>query len=472
MLTTRTMAIVICLGGALASGTLAKDETRLDQLRTIYETSMAKCEEEHRQRIENWPREYTAAVAAAQSRVQKAGDLNGWSATNEELIRFRGDQNITDGDIANAPRMIQQLQQEFKKRREMVDIDRAKKIVDLNEKYIGYLSSLQKSLTQGGEIDQAFAVRSEITRIGASDRVTSAKFSLADHEASNPDPAPVISSPVVSPPPEPHPQPVAVQNDVVVTSSGIRVYPAGDTPPRKSGETYARKSLSRSTHSPIARAVYVSAYEHTQVSTKELGDLHTVTTTDLSVRLTVRAAHQKDSLERARVYVQFFGKDAGSLSARAEPAVGELRAVELPVLDAESIYLDFPAVSQESIRHGRHTRGRKHYGYIVSVFSSEGKLLYQGSSVSGLRSLAVADMPSFSDVDQLEDHGQDRNIRERRRDVPRLLKHSDTPIDAARREFFRALTAHRANPQNAALKVEYREALKKFEILREQAKNE
>jgi len=443
---------------------IAQDETRLDQLRTIYETSMAKCEEEHRQRVENWPKEYAAAVAALQSRVQKAGDLNGWSATNEELIRFRTDPNITDEDIANAPQIIQQLQQEFKKRREMYDVERAKKIVDLNEKYVSYLSSLQKSLTQGGQIDQAFAVRSEISKVGTSDRVAAAKFSLADHEASSPAAPPVSPAPVVTAPNKP--QPVAAQQDVVVTASGIHVYPAGDTPPRKSGETYARKSLTRSTHSPMTRAVYVSAYERTQVSTKELGDLHTMTTSDLSVRLTVRAASEKDSLQRVRIYVQFFGKDAGSLSTRSEPAVGELRAVELPALKTDAIYLDFPAVSQESIRHRRHTRGRKHYGYVVSVFSSEGKLLYQGASVSGLRSLAVADMPSFSDVDQLEEQQHDTGRQETRHDVPRFLKRSDAPMDAVRREFFHALNAHRANPQDVELKVKYHEALKKFEMLR------
>ncbi|MBC8453477.1 hypothetical protein H8D64_00300 [PVC group bacterium] len=202
-------------------------------------------------------------------------------------------------------------------------------------------------------------------------------------------------------------------------------------------------------------------------------DGHSKTVTDASsVRLSVRLRSNENKEENLRIYVQHYQKPANARLKRIDPSPLDAKGVELSVLDNEAIYLDFPEVTAKVVQQHRHVSGNKLYGFIVSIYDKNGEILYQASPVSSLRNIAKPQEPAFSGMDL---RGAEANFVENNNNKPEnelpqaAIRISEGPLSDARKRFFRALNAHRANPQNQKLKDEYDEALKAFHHARANA---
>jgi len=451
----------------LGASSFAQEGAKLAQLRSIYEDSLAKCEWQYKEGVGDWPASYAKAIATLQAKMQRAGNLDGWSATNKELTRFKEESRITDDIIEKSPAMIRGIQRDYKNRRESYDVDRCKSIISLKDKYVARLSSLQKSLTRAGKIDEAFSVRSEIERVRKSEVVTAAEFMLADYEAARPDAGRenVIAESEPADHDDEEDEPVK-QTGTVVTSGGITVYPAGALPPADTKRVYRRRSLRTSPHSPPTRSVSVGTWEMTGKKTERNGS-QTITLDDSFVRLSLRTTRSGLREENVRIYLQHYTKPAGAPSKKIRPSPASVKSVELPFLDNDTVYLDFPKVTAKSVRiAGRRVTGNKHYGFIVSVYDKNGGILYQGTPVSQLRDFAGAQAPGFSSVDVVRSPAARGKTGPADFTPPPEIEINEGPLAAARREFFRALNAHRANPQDQEIKKAYDLACKEFHRVR------
>lgn len=142
-----------------------------DQLATLrdqYDESLEAIETAHTQQVDAWPDTYVAALQSLMQKLQKAGDFEGWEATNSELERFDVDRDLDEGDIVETPEALLELQQEQLDALSEIDATRTDKIAALNQQHLDRLTALQKRLTMQGLMEEAGSVNAEIKRIRSS----------------------------------------------------------------------------------------------------------------------------------------------------------------------------------------------------------------------------------------------------------------------------------------------------------------
>jgi hypothetical protein len=382
-----TAALLCSVSVACAQKT---GQNKLSSLRDIYETRLAKINENHETRTASWPGEYAAALRALQKARQVAGDLDGWTVVNSELKRFEKARALTRDDIVNSPAELAELQ---RRQVETVAASRAecgKEVLSLTEKYTSHLLGMQKQLTRAGNMEEALAAREEIQRTKALPVVTAAEFEAALRSAETPAKVPV-------PPPD-RPKAAAPETwqpkGPISTEGGAVLYGPGLKPPTIPGTVFRHTSLTPTTHSPLGSRVSAKLWVASQNAPDD-------SYSGPGKRFYTRARFvatggktQEDITAVMQVYVKHRKqKYSYGSSGKIVPTVASVFRADIPRLDKAYVHLDSPRLPRKS-RYGSSLEsswyGKEFYGVVLSVVSSEGKLLYQGASASGLKDIANA----------------------------------------------------------------------------------
>jgi len=132
--------------------------------------------------VSNWRPTYLNDLRALQVKLQKEGDLDGWTDIKAEMTRFQQEESITASDLS-ARQDVAALQAKYIDAPGQAALDKSRKVIALSDKYLAKLASLQTDLTKQGKIDEALLVNEETKRVKASPEVSAARFDVEEHEA-------------------------------------------------------------------------------------------------------------------------------------------------------------------------------------------------------------------------------------------------------------------------------------------------
>lgn len=220
------------------------------------------------------------------------------------------------------------------------------------------------------------------------------------------------------------------------TEDGSVIYAPGLPPERDSSLVLKRSSLSRSPLMRVGSKVGVSVWEGTRTRGNFL-------------RLMLRTGQSGLELQDLYVVVECFGQNPStSRTAHVTPHRSLVRIIKLDGLSTASQYMDLsPMAAAESHEgfHGdsyNHTyrSGTEYYGAIISAFSSEGDLLYQGATKPQLGQRAQAKCPHLRLVRAEEEEQRLHESYE----AAKQARTKDRDDPAAKAAYDRARDEHRA----------------------------
>ncbi|MDD4872520.1 MAG: hypothetical protein PHR77_18375 [Kiritimatiellae bacterium] len=442
-------------------------------LRTIFDENLSVIDKEYNDIARTWPDNYAKELDVLQKKMQKAGDLEGWQDVNRESKRFNTEKTLPASAITTISNDLQVLQKRYHVSSSGIDTEKSRKIVSLTEKYVSRLSSIQKSLTMAGKIDDAILVNAEIKKVKSLAKVSAAEFALMAMEAEKAQEQKVAATitadstkteelsgktgapdnmaggnPANPKTADAHPSP---------EDAGPKIYD-GQIPPVIQGINFKSVQLSGTERMRVVKKVTANAMIGKKSATSislsggtYFGAHERTGSSQNFIRLNVKASNVSYVLEGLKIAVQIFckdtsGKGGGARELRTDVARlpkiegGKQICVELPpvvTISSSSRYRGYDYGTASNI-------GQEFYGIVVSIFDDTGALAYQGASSDALEKMGIAEMPK-------EKPAQD--IRER--------------FEAARDAYHKARAAFNASPNNEILRDAYLAAGKEFTAVRE-----
>jgi hypothetical protein len=405
---TTLVASVLLPSALLAQGSGKDKAPDLGRYKRVYEVSLASIEKKYADKQKAVPKQYLAALQALRKTMQNKGDLEGWKAVSTEVKRFAADRKIKAPESVEMPEELLVLRKKYAGLPTEHRIDRNKEILLLAKQYTQRLTKLQTQYTKAGKMQIALAVNAELKRVQSSAEVSAAEFELADIEAGKKQEAkpgdregPQDETAQAAPPPDATPE----------APDGVKLYAPGPKPSAEASRGFRRLSLYPSGNaSPLRKiSVYAHVAERTEFSAarkKNIPRTH--------IRLTVRSTSAR--FEGGTLVVQAFGSlassrvsrpgwnsgptrlEGGSAKPSRPPELMETQRIPLPSIGQQDTCIDCRALPDDrAIRRNPFWgtvfdpwKGREFYGAVVSVYSGDGSLAYQGASPLALKSLAPA----------------------------------------------------------------------------------
>jgi hypothetical protein len=390
------MILLTCLVPLLSP---AQDE--LTAARDTYDEALSKIETESGRKLKTWPAQYTKALQSLQQKMQSSGDLDGWTTVNGELERFKSEKTIKKSNIVSEPAELASLQSSYREAVDKVSSEKNEGICRLVEVYVTRLETMKKSLTVGGKIDEALAVNAEIDRVKSSPAATEAEFAMAEYDASRGE---VGTEEEGGGAPKEKVESSAIP-EVDLPKNLSSLAKTGDADVNRSkvapdlGLQFKKQTLRPTKVGRHKRWANVKAYlTDRKVSSRSVGRYSSRSSgTEYLVRLTLRTGKSTDVFDDVTVVVQYFAKSAAKGSGKITPRQLTVHCASIGQLDSNYVHVDFPGVSTHKYRY-RYSRrytysaGDKFYGFVVSIFSGENKLLYQGTTASSLEDIGLGVM--------------------------------------------------------------------------------
>ena len=357
---------------------LAAAPVRADDARSIYNRELLKLDTAHDKNLSTWKQAYAHDLQALQEESQAAADTHAALAARDELGRFKKEQDLPDRDAPETADGIVALRTRFRDEIGRQTYRHARDILALTKKYTGHLRQQQGTLTRAGKLDDAAALGTPIEEAGKHPRVTAAQFVVDEYESRQPTP----------------PQETGTAGEVKPSARQastldprFAVY-EGRPPPTAAQGHYRTVSL-RPTGNVGLRA---------QVSARLSLSSHAPgTVAENRVRLGLRTKKTNIELINPIIYVHYFSKDTHVRSGKIQPHSFHIESLQLPSLQAAVTTVDFPDVigvsSRSSYRYYRSynpsSRSYEFYGVVVSIFTADGTLTFQGISSPSLADHAL-----------------------------------------------------------------------------------
>jgi hypothetical protein len=358
----------------------------------------------------NWVSNYVVSLKELQSKLQKAGDLEGWTEAKNELDRISAAPDAEPGipaDALSSVDVVLAVQKKFRDVPAQLVLDKNQKIVALSKKYLAGLTAMQTDLTKQGKMDEALVVNAEIKRVKGCPEVVAAESELTNNET---DPAseeksPPISvtppSPVGKNPAENPPEPFREEGDV-------KIY-TGKAPASSEG-TFKPMRLIPTSASGVRRRVNVSAWMTSD--SNESGSSYSgyygssrssSGSTSSRVRVGLKPVAAGSALSNIIVVVEYYCKDVKTSSGKIAPSKTLFRRNTVPRVDVQGVCIDYPEASlykttyKSTYYYGsgyKYKSGQEFYGIVISVYEGEKTLIFQAVSAGSLVDLAPKDLPS------------------------------------------------------------------------------
>jgi hypothetical protein len=427
-LKTHSIAILLLLAASICfaqtRSSAAEKPVDLKALQDTYSKAIQKTEGDSASAAQSLPANYIKELQKLQQTAQKAGDLDGFTAANHELERFKTEQTVPDQPDASAPDALKKLQTQYKTAVAKNDLDKNRKIVSITKQYLENLTSLQTGLTKSGNVNEALSVNAEIKRVKDDSKFTSAQFALAAAETDK-QPAVTDNQPSDKQPPADQAKKTVTAEKSDKTAKAkttdnsgkpaaidpdARIYD-GKPFPDAGGLNYKNELLYGSDHINGAPKISITASLATENNMQKSststywGAVGRVKRGSMGydIRLTLKSAVKTFSVDNPTLVVQYFSKDVVS-TGKSNPKLIESKKVALPTIDStRTVGVDLPPVSlkSESYRYndawygtyGSSASGSELYGFIVSIFDSSGALVAQSGSNNTLKKLGVDQVP-------------------------------------------------------------------------------
>ncbi|NQT91995.1 MAG: hypothetical protein HQ559_04475 [Lentisphaerae bacterium] len=160
-------------------------------MRALYRKEISVVETQYRQNLEKAPKRHIGNLKILENRFLDAGALSPYRAVEQERERFMQDSATESITLVDSPDALRDLQVMYLKGYHEMKMERSRAIVDLTQKYLRRLATLQKTLTRRREISEAEKVLEERERVSESGLFAEAKRTLAGDKPSLPDTSPI-----------------------------------------------------------------------------------------------------------------------------------------------------------------------------------------------------------------------------------------------------------------------------------------
>jgi len=353
---------------ALAQAVTLDAAAGLPALKRQYEAAIKEALQRGRENFQVAQQKYLTALESLEGDLQDAGQLQGLIALREEKRRFAQDNDIPKNAIVGEPDGLRQLQTASRNRIQADRREQAQQVVAVGAKYMRELAALQKTLAAKNDAAAVAEVLAEKDALLDNNVVREALVVMrsvkggGDAEVSNAS------------------ETVATTKSAVVETSKYRFYTPGKEP------AIASQSI-RQIHlvSPNAEQTANSVNFQFGISVYQRpieGDKKNFA---VIPRLTL-TAKGKDVPADSKLVVDYFSHGAGATSGYKKETtetipqnkIGRGMAI---IMDAAGI-----AMPVTPPRQGKKTEKaeKEFYGVVVSLYSHEGKLLFQQCSPSAL----------------------------------------------------------------------------------------
>ena len=353
---------------------------------------------------------YVAALKELQTKLQKAGNLDGWTDVKNELDRMNVDPNAdprSPADARSSGEALLALQTKFRDSLAQLALDKNQKIVALSQKYIASLTALQMDLTKQGKMDEALVVNTEIKRVKGSPEVMTAEFELPDTgakpvpEGKETPPKVNAPAPVGKAPEEKAPEPFRKEGDVKTYVGKAPTLPNEAFKPLRLTQTPAmgvRRKLNVlaliSSDSDESGSSSVGSYGSSKSSSGS---------TSSRVRVNIKTVATGSVLSNLIVVVEYYSKDVKATTGKIATEKILFRRSTIPRMEGQGVWIDYPEASvykstySSSSTYGssyNSKSGREFYGIVLSVFEADKTLIFQAVTAPALVDHAPAALPS------------------------------------------------------------------------------
>ncbi|MFT5123163.1 MAG: hypothetical protein ACI97B_001795 [Verrucomicrobiales bacterium] len=137
----------------------------LEEYRAVFDRSEQGITEMFQIKVGEMLGHYRNALAALESSLKQAGDVDGVLAVKRELERVTNIDALPEGPDAQAPAALQQLQMQAQSGMEGYSADRDAELAALLVKYLKPLESLKKKWLIEDQLEKAHAVNDEVKRV-------------------------------------------------------------------------------------------------------------------------------------------------------------------------------------------------------------------------------------------------------------------------------------------------------------------
>jgi len=190
---TAPLSALLMLGFAVLLGSSAAakvgDPYELRQLRELYEEQLGKLRRQYTIDTAKAPERHISAMLDLEKQYQMSGDLRSLIAVRDERKRFTSSPSISDMVLAERPDKLRALQMQYIQAHEERKRNLARNTLDLSQKYVRRLQTLEKDLTKKGRIEDALKIMEEAERIKTSEEVATARAQASGSSQRVPEPA-------------------------------------------------------------------------------------------------------------------------------------------------------------------------------------------------------------------------------------------------------------------------------------------
>ncbi len=367
-------------------------EERSVQLKTVFDKHLVEIHAEGSNRVVAVHGQYLQALVGLQKRIRAQGDLAGVKAVTAERKRFAESNAAHDAPDEIENDDLRKLAGQLEKALKQSEHARCSKIVELAAKYKAALEQAVAAQVRAGEMEAANRLDACIGALAQLPTVTAAQFYL-EMEAAPPD-APGGDSGATgetatagnaseagsaaaqaAPPPA----------DNQVKGDG-KIYP-GRNAPRVAGVVFRRQSLANTGHVGLSDATASATLElATDNNASRSSSGYTTYGNEAhKLRAYLRPRQSGSTLKDLHALVQVYARPAGKNMGRTiTPRQHALMVLPVPELNSQGVTCAFTPVAIRKSSSRSYSRGSEYYGTLLSIFDSEGKMLYQGATKPNL----------------------------------------------------------------------------------------
>lgn len=170
---------ILCLDAFPTAPCRAETLADMYEAKRLYENELQKREQERRATQQEMPRKYVEALQRLERSFQISGELKPLLAVRDERERFEAEPDLARMTVLETPAKLEALQKRILVEYRETGLNKARAVLDLNQKYVQHLETLQKELTRQNKIDDAMEVMAECERAKGAPEVKRARFLLA-----------------------------------------------------------------------------------------------------------------------------------------------------------------------------------------------------------------------------------------------------------------------------------------------------
>ena len=178
--------LILTFALSVAASTAIAAEPTLESLQQVYKNQVEVIKTQHSKATGRIIDDYGDDLDRAIEVLKREGDPDKALAGIAEKKRFEAENTVPSGTNEKLPIIIQKCQESYRDKARTASIEKAKRFLDLTNKYVGGLDSSMRRLTAGGEFEQAVRVKQEKERVGFALAEVETKLKVIDTGESKP----------------------------------------------------------------------------------------------------------------------------------------------------------------------------------------------------------------------------------------------------------------------------------------------